>query len=88
LAKKFKKIYVNLQNIIPESEALASLPLDLIRSLEIIPLYFQDERLVNATSDPSNAHFTDILKDWLACPFELVISPYNQIIEALANLPA
>jgi len=88
LAKKFKKRYVKLQNIIPESEALASLPLDLIRSLEIIPLNFQDERLVIATSDPSNAHLNDILKDWLACPFELVISPYSQIIEALANLPA
>jgi MshEN domain len=87
LAKKFKKRYVKLHNITPESEALASLPLDLIRDLEIIPIRFQDERLVIATSDPSDANLYDILKEWLSCPFELVISPYRQIIEALANLP-
>jgi hypothetical protein len=88
LAKKFKKRYVKLQNITPESEALTSLPLDLIRSLEILPLFFQNERLVIATSDPGNAHLNDILKDWLTCSFELVLSPYSQIIKALANLPA
>jgi MshEN domain len=86
LAEKFKKRYVNLQNSRPDRDALASLPQNFIQELEIISIHFQQERLVIATSDPSNAHLVDILREVLSRPFEMVISPQSQIISALAEL--
>jgi hypothetical protein len=88
LAEKFKKRFVDLKKSTPTDEALGYLSYNVIKELEIIPIHFQNERLVIATSNPDSASLSDILKEKLSCPFELVISPHNQIIEALANLPA
>jgi len=87
LAEKFKKRFVSLQKTSPTAEALGCLSRNFIKKLEIIPIHFQNERLVIATSNPDSANLSDILKEKLSCPFELVISPHNEIIEALANLP-
>ena len=88
LAEKFKKRFVNLQKITPSDEALGQLPHNFIKKLEIIPIHFQSERLVIATSYPDRANLIDSLEDKLSCPFELVISPHSQIVAALADLPS
>ena len=88
LAEKFNKRFVNLQKVTPSDEALGHLPHNFMKKLEIIPIHFQSERLVIATSYPDKANLIDTLEDKLSCPFELVISPHSQIIAALANLPS
>ena len=88
LAEKFKKRFVNLQKKTPTKEALKYLPRDLIKKLKIVPLDLNNERLVIATSNPDNKELIDMLHEKLSCPFELVVSPSNQIIEILSNLPA
>ena len=87
LAEKFKKRFVSLQKTTPTEEALGCLSHNDIKKLGIIPIHFQNERLVIATSNPNSANLSDILQEKLSCPFELVISPHNQIIDALANIP-
>jgi hypothetical protein len=88
VAEKFRKRFVNLQKKSPADEALVHLSHDLVRKLQVVPIYFQDNRLIIATSFPDKTELGDILREKLSCPFELVVSPPNQIVEVLANLPA
>jgi hypothetical protein len=88
LAEKFRKRYVNIENISPTDEALDQLPRDIAKKLKVLPIYFQNKRLIIATSFPDKVELSDILKKKLSCPFELVVSPLNQIIDGLANLPS
>jgi len=86
LAEKFRKRFVQLQNITPTHEALTCLPQKFIHRLEIIPICFQDERLVIATANPNSGNLGDILKETLHRPFELVVCPRSQIFKTLASL--
>ena len=84
LAEKFRKRFINLQNVSPDDDALAHLSHDLVKKLKVMPIYFKNERLIIATSFPDKAKLSDILKEKLSCPFELVVSPHNQIMTLLA----
>ena len=86
LAEKFHKRFVSLQKTTPTDEALSFVPRNVMSKLGIIPMYFQNERLVIATSNPDNTKLSDMLKKMLSCPFELVITPLNEIIETLKKL--
>ncbi|MFC1844776.1 hypothetical protein ACFLZ5_08310 [Thermodesulfobacteriota bacterium] len=87
LAEKFNKRFVNLQKTTPTEDALNCLPRDLIKKLKIVPIDLNNERLIIATSTPDKNDLIDILHEKLSCTFELVVSPQNQIIETLSNLP-
>ena len=86
LAEKFHKRFVSLQKTTPTDEALSFVPRNVMSKLGIIPMYFQNERLVIATSNPDSIKLSDMLKKMLSCPFELVITPLNEIIETLKKL--
>jgi hypothetical protein len=58
LAEKFKKRFVSLQKTTPTDEALSCLSREVIKKLEIIPIHFQNERLVIATSNPNSANLS------------------------------
>ena len=88
LAEKFRKRFVSIEGLSPATEALGYLSHNLAKKLQVIPLYFQKRRLIIATSSPDKAEISDILRKKLSCPFELVVSPPNQIIDGLANFPA
>jgi hypothetical protein len=79
LAEKFRKRFVDLERISFDDEALGSLSHDLVRKLKVIPFQFHNKRLIIATSFPDKAELSDVLRERLSCPFELVVSPYNQI---------
>lgn len=88
LAEKFRKRFVNIEGISPATEALGYLSHNLAKKLQVIPIYFQNKHLIIATSFPDKVEISDILRKKLSCPFELVVSPPNQIIDSLANFPA
>ena len=87
LAEKFRKKFINLQGSLPTEEAVQQLPRDLVKKLSVVPVYFQKQRLVIATSQPDRAELYDILKQQLSTPFELVVAPPHQINYILAKLP-
>jgi len=86
LAEKFRKKFINLQESSPSEEAVRRLPRGLVRKLSVVPVYFQKQRLVIATSHPDRAEINDILRQQLSCPFELAVAPPHQIIDVLGNL--
>jgi hypothetical protein len=85
LAEKFRKRFVSLERVAIAAEALDYLPYELVRKLKVIPIHFQNNRLIIATSFPDKAELSDILRERLSCPFELVVSPYNQINAIMVN---
>jgi len=85
LAEKFRKRFVDLERISFAEEALVHLSHDLVKKLKVIPIHFQNDRLIVATSFPDKAELSDILREKLSCPFELVVSPYNQIVKIMVN---
>ncbi|MBW2466436.1 MAG: hypothetical protein JRF02_03970 [Deltaproteobacteria bacterium] len=87
LAEKFRKRFVNLQKFSTSDKALNRLSKDMARRLQIAPIDFHDNRLIIATPFPDRPEICDILRERLSCPFELVVSPKNQIVEFMANLP-
>ena len=79
LAEKFRKRLVSLERISFAEDALNHLPHDLVNKLKVIPIRFENKRLLIATSVPDKVELSDILRKKLSCPFELVVSPKNQI---------
>ena len=86
LAEKFRKRFLNLRESSPADEAVRLLPPKLVKKLTVVPVCFQNKRLVIATSHPDRAEINDILRQQLSCPFELVVSSPHQITNVLANL--
>jgi hypothetical protein len=86
LAEKFRKKFIDLQENLPTDRALQHFPPDLIKKLSIVPVYFQKQRLVVATSHPDKAEINDILRQQLSCPFELAVAVPHQIRDVLADL--
>ena len=85
LAEKFRKRFVSLEKISFTEEALDHLSHDLVKKLKVIPIHFENKRLIIATSYPDKAELNDILREKLSCPFELVVSPSYQINQIMAN---
>jgi hypothetical protein len=85
LAEKFRKRFISLERISIADDALEHLPHDLVRKLRVIPIHFQNNRLIIATSFPDKVELSDVLRERLSCPFELVVSPYKQINAIIVN---
>ena len=62
LSTKFGMLFVSLEDITPHQKALNALPGDLIRKLHIFPIKYTDDRLVVATSNPTDSSISNIIR--------------------------
>ena len=85
LAEKFRKRLVSLERISFIEEVQSHLSHDLMKKLKVIPIRFENKRLLIATSFPEKVELADILRKKLSCPFELVVSPMYQINAIMVN---
>lgn len=83
LAEKFRKPYIDLQNVDPSEDAKAHLPRNLVLELMILPLSVDNGRLVLATSRPEMPETVDALKSHLECPFQLTVAAPSQLKAAI-----
>ncbi len=82
LSTKFRMRFVSLENITPHRKALNALPGDLIRKLHIFPLEYTDDRLVVATSNPTDSSIPNIIRFSTNQKLELVVATFNDIAAA------
>jgi type II secretory ATPase GspE/PulE/Tfp pilus assembly ATPase PilB-like protein len=82
LSKKFCMRFVSLENITPHQKALNALPGDLIRKLHIFPMEYTDDRLVVATSNPTDSSIPNIIRFSTNQKLELVVATSNDIAAA------
>ena len=85
LAEKFRKRLVSLERISFTEEVQNNLSHALVKKLKVIPIRFENKRLLVATSFPEKVELADILRKKLSCPFELVVSPMYQINAIMGN---
>jgi len=71
-----------LEDITPYQKALNSLPGDLIRKLQIFPIKYTDDRLVVATSNPTDSSISNIIRFSTNQKLELVVATSNDIAAA------
>ena len=82
LSTKFRMRFVSLEDITPHPKALNALPGDLIRKLHIFPMEYTDDRLVVATSNPTDASISNIIRFSTHQKLELVVATSNDIAAA------
>ena len=82
LSTKFRMRFVSLEDITPHPKALNALPGDLIRKLHIFPMEYTDDRLVVATSNPTDSSIPNIIRFSTHQKLELVVATSNDIAAA------
>ncbi|MGV7222972.1 MAG: GspE/PulE family protein [Nitrospinales bacterium] len=82
LATKFCMRFVSLENITPHQKALTALPGYLIRKLHIFPIEYTDDRLVVATSNPTDSSISNIIRFSTNQKLELVVATSKDIASA------
>jgi type II secretory ATPase GspE/PulE/Tfp pilus assembly ATPase PilB-like protein len=82
LSTKFRMRFVSLEDITPHPKALNALPGDLIRKLHIFPIEYTDDRLVVATSNPTDSSIPNIIRFSTHQKLELVVATSNDIAAA------
>ena len=83
LSTKFRMRFISLENITPHQKALTALPADLIRRLHIFPVEFTDDRLVVATSSPTDPSIPNVIRFSTKHNLELVVATSNDIAAAI-----
>ncbi|MFC1837317.1 hypothetical protein ACFLYW_01385 [Thermodesulfobacteriota bacterium] len=74
LAEKFRRPYIDLNNINPSEDAKSYLPRNLALELMVLPLSINNGHLVLATSRPEMTQAVDVLRSQLECPFDLRVA--------------
>jgi len=82
LSTKFGMLFVSLEDITPHQKALNALPGDLIRKLHIFPIKYNNDRLVVATSNPTDSSISNIIRFSTNQKLELVVATSNDIAAA------
>jgi type II secretory ATPase GspE/PulE/Tfp pilus assembly ATPase PilB-like protein len=82
LSTKFGMRFVSLEDITPHQKALDALPGDLIRKLHIFPIKYTDDRLVVATSNPTDPSISNLIRFSTNQKLELVVATSNDIAAA------
>jgi len=82
LSTKFCMRFVSLENITPHQKALTALPGYLIRKLHIFPIEYTDDRLVVATSNPTDSSISNIIRFSTNQKLELVVATSKDIASA------
>ncbi len=83
LALKFRLHFIDLANITPDPEALENIPASLANKMQVIPLYYKDDNLVVAISDPTNASLADTLRFRTNRWVEMVVATPSQISDLI-----
>ena len=82
LSTKFGMCFVSLENITPHQKAIDALPNDLIRKLHIFPIKYTNDRLVVATSNPTDPSISNLIRFSTNKKLELVVATSNDIAAA------
>ncbi len=85
LATKFGMRMVDLEKIAPTQEAINAIPFETVRQLKILPLEAHRNRLVVATSQPTDPTIGDSLRFSTNRSIELVVANSKQIELAIQN---
>ncbi|MCX8022046.1 MAG: ATPase, T2SS/T4P/T4SS family [Syntrophorhabdaceae bacterium] len=83
LAVKFLLRFVDLDQVTPKKKALEALPVDVIKSLKVLPIDDDGKKLVVATSEPTDYTIPDTLRFYTKRKVELVVATSKQISEAI-----
>ena len=83
LSTKFRMLFVSLEDVTPHQKALNALPGDLIRKLHIFPIKYNKDRLVVATSNPTDSSISNIIRFSTNQKLELVVATSNDIAAAI-----
>jgi type II secretory ATPase GspE/PulE/Tfp pilus assembly ATPase PilB-like protein len=83
LATKFQLRFVDLDEITPSQKALKTLSHDIVHQEKVFPIDENRNRLVVATSDPTDSTIVDTLRFHANRRVELVIASADQIAEAI-----
>lgn len=79
LALKFRLHYLDLQNIVPTAEVLQIVSVDMAERFRVFPIRMDEQTLVVATSEPTNADISDMLRFRTNHRVELVVALPAQI---------
>ncbi len=84
LAIKFQLEFVNLHDMQPSQEALASIPFALVSQMQILPIADKSDHLLIATSKPTeHAELGDIIRFISKRRIKFVVAPSEQISAAI-----
>ncbi|MDD5168751.1 MAG: ATPase, T2SS/T4P/T4SS family [Syntrophales bacterium] len=83
LATKFRMRIVDLANHVPSKIAMDAVPHDVAVRLTVFPVMDKGDRLVIATSQPTDPTVYDNLRFYTSRKIELVVATSHQILEAI-----
>ncbi len=83
LSTKFRMIFLERNDLVPEKQALTALPTDLVHRLEILPLRIRNDRIVVVTSKPTDHSINDILRFSTNRQIELAVATSRDISWAI-----
>ncbi|MFH1743633.1 MAG: ATPase, T2SS/T4P/T4SS family, partial [bacterium] len=83
LAMKFRLQFVDLTNIAPDIKSLEALGADVVRRLQVIPIADKGDRLIIATSQPTDYSIHEHLRFYTGRKIEMVVATSKQISEAI-----
>lgn len=83
LAAKFRLKIVDLASIVPNMKALEALSPDIVHRLEVLPVVDKGDRLVIATSQPTDYSLYEHLQFYTGRRIEMVVATSRQIAEAI-----
>jgi len=83
LAMKFRLQEVDLTNIVPDQKAIEALAPDVVRRLQVLPVADKGDRLIIATSQPTDYSIYEHLRFYTGRKIEMVVSTSKQIAEAI-----
>ena len=83
LATKFRIQLVDLSNLVPNMKAIAALPYDVVRQLNVFPVADRGDRLLVATSEPTESSIEKHLWFYTGRKIEMVIASSKQITAAI-----
>ncbi|MDO8721347.1 MAG: ATPase, T2SS/T4P/T4SS family [Syntrophales bacterium] len=83
LSTKFRLQMVDLTKMVPNMKALEALPSDVVHRLQVIPVMDKGDRLMVATSQPTDHSIAEHLRFYTGRRIEMVVAPSRQISEAI-----
>lgn len=83
LAAKFRLQMVDVATIVPNMKALESLSPDIVHRLQVLPIVDKGDRLVIATSQPTDYSLYEHLRFYTGRRIEMVVATSRQISEAI-----
>jgi type II secretory ATPase GspE/PulE/Tfp pilus assembly ATPase PilB-like protein len=86
LAHKFELQVVDLQKLKPSTAATRRLSREMIQKMQVLPLEMRGNRLVVATSNPTDPTIAENLRFVANCPIELVVASARQIAAQIGEL--